>query len=110
MSIMNEKNLVLMDDIMQMVVQADEWQDIQLNDPRIAAARDHWNAVLERAKAFLPKEIYIELEDAEAGEVSATSDAGILFGIHVANAIRDVASRPADLSRRVLKRMKEARA
>ena len=105
---MNEKNLILMDDIMQMVVQADEWQDIQTQDPRITAARVRWEAVLERAKDLLPWELYAELSDAQAGEVAATSDAGILFGIHVADAIRDVVARPTDLSRYVLKRI-EAR-
>ena len=106
----NDKNLALMADIMGTIVQADEWQDIQLNDPMITDARNCWETILKRAKAFLPEDIYLELEDAEAGEVAATGNAGILFGIHVADAIRDVASRPADLSRHVLKRIEEAQA
>lgn len=102
---MSDKNLALMDDIVQSICQTDEWNEIQLNDPRITAARDRWEAALERARAFLPNELYMELSDAQAGEVAYTSDAGILLGIHVADAIRDVASRPADLSRHILERM-----
>lgn len=102
----NEKNLALMDDIMQMVTQADEWQDIQLNDPRITAAHERWKAVLERVKDLLPWELYADLSDANASEVVATGDIGILFGIHVADAIRDVASKPMALSRYILNRIK----
>ena len=103
---MNEKNLALMDDIMQMITQADEWEEIQRNDPRITDAVNCWKAVLERVENLLPRELYAELLDANAGEVAAIGDVGILFGIHVADAIRDVASRPADLSMRVLERMR----
>ena len=101
----NNKSLALMDDIMGMVTQADEWQDIQMHGPIITAATARWNAALEQAKALLPKELYNELCNAETDEVSAIGDAGILFGIHVADVIRDVASRPADLSRHIIERM-----
>lgn len=103
---MDEKKLALMDEIMGVITQADEWQEIQMQDPIIADARNCWKTAFKRAKAFLPEEIYMELEDAKASEVSAIGGAGILFGIHVADAIRDMASRPADLSRYVLERMK----
>ena len=48
----------------------------------------------------------MELSDAQTGEVAATGNVGILFGIHVADAIRDVAARSADLSRYVLNRIR----
>ena len=105
MSIMEDKNLALMDDIMGVVTQADEWQDIQMHDPIIAAATARWSAALKQAKALLPDELYNELCNAETDEVSAIGNAGILFGIHVADVIRDVASRPADLSRHIMERM-----
>ena len=105
-----EKNLALMGDIMGIVTQADEWQDIQMNDPKIAVTRERWRAVLERVKDTLPWKLYDDLIEANAAVVAAISDAGILLGIHVADAIRDVASRSADLSRYVLNRIEEERA
>lgn len=101
-----DKNLGLMDDIMGALNQADEWQEIQKKDPMITSADNHFNALAEQAKALLPEKLYDELYDAHFSVVSAMCDAGILFGIHVADAIKDVASRPADLSRYVLNRMK----
>ena len=100
---MNDKNLDLMDDIMRGVYQSDEWQNILAHDPSIVAAAARWSAVLTQVKDFLPKRLYMELDSAHTDEVTDTSEAGILFGIHVADAIRDVASRPADLSRYALK-------
>ena len=105
---MNKKNLSLMDDIMFVgLARTDEWNDILLHDPMIAAADARWRAALEKAKAFLPTEIYMELDAANADEVIANGDAGILFGIRVADAIRDAVARPADLSRHILERIGE---
>ena len=103
---MEDKNLVLMDDLMMnAITQLDEWQELQLHDPRITAANQRWCAAMEQVRALIPMELYAELSDAHAAELSATGDLGILFGLHVMDAIRDVASRPMDLSRRVLERI-----
>lgn len=105
MSIIEDKNLTLMDDIMGGITQADEWNNIQTSDPMITAASDRWSVALEQAETLLPKELYKELCDAHTDGLSAIGDAGILFGIHVADVIRDVSSRPADLSRHIMERM-----
>lgn len=102
----NKKDLALMDDIMGAVTGVDEWQEIQTHDPMITDAGKRWGSAMKQAKAMLPGELYDELCGAHAGEVAATGDAGILFGIRVADVIREVASRPADLSRYVMERMK----
>lgn len=104
----NEKNLALMDHIMNGITQAGEWDEIQTNDPMISNADARWHGAMEQAKGVLPKELYDELLYAHVAEIAATGDAGILYGIHVADVIRDVASSPADLSRYVLKRMEVA--
>ena len=101
---MNDKNLALMDEIMGVITQSDEWQEIQMYDPRITAASDRFDAALERVKDLIPKDTYAELSDAYSTGLSAIGDAGVLFGVHVANVIRDVAARPANLSRYFLDR------
>lgn len=102
---LKNKNLALMDDIMGCITQSDEWFEILLHDPAIVAADSRWETAIERAKALIPDELYDELHDSHEAKASAVGDAGILFGIHVADAIRDVVSRPTDLSRYVLKRI-----
>lgn len=106
---MNDKDLALMDEIMGVITQADEWQEIQLHDPIVTAATSRWNAAMEQAKAFLPENLYYDLIDANADEGSAIGDAGILFGIHAADVIRDVARSPFELSQRILARMEGGR-
>lgn len=102
---LKNKNLALMDDIMGGITQSDEWNEILLHDPAIVAADNRWEAAIEQAKALIPDELYVELHDSHEAKASASGDVGILFGIHVADVIRDVVSRPADLSRYVLKRI-----
>ena len=49
----NEKNLAMMDKIMGGIVQAGEWDEIQMNDPMINAADARWDAALEQTKALI---------------------------------------------------------
>lgn len=103
---MDDKNLILMNSIlMDGIAQLEEWRDAQMNDPRFTAAVNRFDTALEQARTTIPEELYRELDDAYADGISAIGDIGILFGIHVADAIRDVTSRPADLSRYILERM-----
>lgn len=104
---MSDKNLVLVDEIMNTITGSGqgEWDEIQTHDPMIIAADNRFEAMMEQVKALIPEKLYNELYDAHSSVGSAIGDAGILFGIHVADAIRDVASRPADLSRHILKRI-----
>ena len=101
---MNDKNFALMNKIMGAVTQSEEWQEIQMRDPAIAAADARFSAAMEQAKAVIPRELYSELSDAHTAALLATGDAGVLFGVHVADVIRDVAAGSADLSRYVLER------
>lgn len=91
---MEDKNLDLMNDIMRGVAQSGEWHDILAHDPRITAADDRYSAALEKAREWLPKTLYMELSDAHTDEITDAGEAGILFGIRVADVIRDATSRP----------------
>lgn len=100
-----DTNVQIVDEIMSCITQADVWFEAQQNDPAITAAKARRDKVLEQVEALMPRDLYVELEDATLGESSATCDAGILYGMRIAFALIDVASRPADLSRHVLHRM-----
>ena len=102
---MNDKNLALMDRIMGEITQADEWNEIQMTDPQITDADTRWHGAMEQVKDLIPEGLYDELFDTHLEEIAATGSAGILFGIHVAEVIRDVAARPIDLSRYVQNRI-----
>ena len=87
--IMRDKNLILMNALlMDSITQLKEWQDTQMNDPRIVDAENRWSAALEKAKTVISEELYMELIDSYGAAISATGDIGILFSIRVADAIR----------------------
>lgn len=101
------KNLGLMDEIMGAITQTDEWCMIQDNDPRVVAAD---KALGERLAALRPNmshDEYDSLESAVFGAQTALADAAILYGIHVADTIRDVSSRGPALSQYIMDRMEE---
>lgn len=97
-----DKNLVLMDDILDVIGQSDEWEDIQLHDPRIVAANKALKAEMEALQ--LPFNEYCGLELAIGQATATVIDAAILYGIHVAFALQDVVERIPDLSRHIMQR------
>lgn len=109
MKVKHNKNLTLMADIMKGIYQSDEWQDILTHDPRITTADARYSAALEKAKDWLPKALYMELSDAHTDEITDAGEVGVLFGIRVADVIRDVSFRPVDLSRHILKQTENNR-
>ena len=100
-------NVQLMDDLMNGITQADMWLTEQLQNPEILAAKRLLDEAMGKIGGMAPDEICGEIEDAAFRYASAFETAAILFGIHVADAMRDVAARPSDLSRYILARMKE---
>ena len=100
-----DNNLVLVDDIMGTIMQTDEWEEIQLNDPRVVAAT---NALQEKMAALRPlfsfKE-YFGLEKAVWEAATSIVEPAIMYGIHVALALQDVTGRIPDYSRYILQKI-----
>lgn len=95
-------NMALVDNIMEVITQTDEWEDIQLHDPRIVAANKALKAEMEALQ--LPFDEYCGLELAIGQATATVIDAAILYGIHVAFALQDVVGRIPDLSRHIMQR------
>ena len=108
-TMIDEKALSIMADIMDGVEQTDEWKDIQMGDHGIEAAEGRWSRALESAKPYLPRELYNELSDANCGEISAYSDVAILYGMRVAAVIQAVTANPAAMTRFWLERQEANR-
>ena len=99
---MDQLSLALMNQIMDVICTSDKWERIQATNPIIATAGDEWMAALAQVKPLLPRDLYTELEDAHTREVVVSVDAAILYGIHVADTIREATANPNDLSRYML--------
>lgn len=99
-----DKNLVLMDDILEVIGQSDEWEDIQLHDPRIVAAEQAMKKRLAHLAPYASPKFMDDLLADIFDTCSANIDAAILYGIHVAFALQDVVGRIPDLSRHIMQR------
>lgn len=98
---MVDKNVRLMDELMQTVVQTGEWNEIQESDPEIKQADRELFGLL---KGAISGEQYTEIESAILDYANAVSTAAMLYGMHIVDVIRDVSARPCDLSRHVMER------
>ena len=105
-----DANIQLMDDLMNGIIQTDEWENIQNADPVIAAAFERFSKALDEVKSRITREQYVELSDAVCHYVASFDTAAILYGMHIATSIRDIAARPADLSGYILRRMNGGKA
>ena len=101
---MSDKNVRLMDDLMQTIVQTDEWEDIQENDPEIKRTNKELVQTLKELKKIVPSDLYYRIEGAVYNYSNAVEYAAMLYGMHIVDAIRDVSARPCDLSRHVMER------
>lgn len=100
----DKKALSVMADIMDGIEQTDEWSEIQMNDPGIKAAECCLDSALQKAEAYLPRELYTELSDAHCTAVSAYCDAAILYGMRVSSIIQTVAANSAEITGFLLER------
>ena len=92
------RELATVNDIVEAVVTSEGWDNIQQNDPQISAAEQAFEATIEGCAD--EGAVY----DAAMELVGAYVDAAILYGIHVANAIRSVSADPMALSRYIMER------
>lgn len=92
------RELAAVNDIVEAVVTSEGWHDILRNDPQIKAAEQAFGAAIEGCAN--DGAIY----DAALSLAGANVDAAILYGIHVANAIRSVSADPMALSRYIMER------
>lgn len=100
-----QKLYSIMDDAMQVLTQTDVWDDIERSDPYIQQARRQFDAAVAQAEKHCGKSLCCDIEEASATMMSAYCDAGILYGIQIALAIREAALNPCEFSQHVLDRI-----
>lgn len=101
-----DKNMEIISQLMVTITQTNEWFRICHEDAQIQRATLGLQAVMERVAALVPDGLMDELWDALGNLEEAQETAAILYGIRVADAIRDVAARPTDLTRYIIDRAK----
>ncbi len=101
-----EKNMEIISQLLSTIMQTNEWFCICNEDPQIQRASQGLQYTMARVSALVPEAMMDELWDALCNLEAAQETAAVLYGIRVADAIRDVAARPTDLSHYVIDRAK----
>lgn len=102
----NDKNVELVYELMGAITQTTEWNHIMSTDPCITQAEEEFERNLCKLKALgCHSDLIDALDDSMRDANDSAVDAAILYGIHVAFALLDVAGRIPDCSRYVLRKM-----
>lgn len=101
----NDANVQFVDELMGTLIQSEWWEKERNQNPEIQAAENRLSAVLEDITGAVTSDVIRQIEDAAYTYATSVEYAAILYGIHIVDAIRDVAARPADLSRYIRERI-----
>ena len=82
---MNEKDISLVREVLGAIVNTGEWSDTLLTDPQIKAA----DAAFWKLMESVEDGVSGKLSDAHSHVVSAYCDAAIMYGMRVANTLRE---------------------
>ena len=103
-------NLYTADEIMNLntIMDSKTWRSITESDPTIQKSEKKLNEVLDQIQQCFHPDVFEALEEALLENRSSFETAAVLYGMHVAFTMKDIASRPAELSTYVQERV-EAR-
>lgn len=87
-----EMKLAVTEDILTGIICSKTWGSEQLNDSRIVKNTAQLKKVMHIVSGYVPEEVLADLEDAITNYTGAYEQAAILFGIHTAVALREVAA------------------
>ena len=88
----HETKMAIVEDILTGIVGSQAWGREQLNNPEIVKNAAQLERVMCTVSEYLPEEMLAALEDAITNCIGAHEQAAILFGIHTADALREVAA------------------
>lgn len=87
-----ETKMAIVADILTGIVCSQAWGREQLNNPEIVKNSAQLEKVLRIVSEYVPEAVLSKLEDAITNYTGAYEQAAILFGIHTANALQEVAA------------------
>ena len=102
-----ERKMQMVENIIAGIVCSGAWDAEQTANPEVAANTAKLEGLLNAVRQYTPAELMDELEDAIYQYSGAYERASLLNGLHVADALRDVAAHPSDYADLIAKKLKE---
>lgn len=104
-----ERKMQLVEEIIASVVCSDVWDKEQCANPEVIIASKNMEGLLLAVRQYAPEDLMDDLERAIYQYAGAYERASLLNGLHVADALRDVAAHPSDYANLIDKKLKENR-
>ena len=104
-----ERKQKLVQEIIASVVCSEVWDKEQSSNPEVIIASIMMEGLLLAVRQYAPTDLMDKLESSIYEYTGAYERASLLNGLHVADALRDVAAHPSDYAELIDKRMRENR-
>ncbi len=88
----HETKIAIVEGILTEIICSKAWGCKQLSDPKIVENAAQLENVMHIVSEYVPEDVLADLEDAITNYTGAYEQAAILFGIHTAEALREVAA------------------
>ena len=105
-----ERKMTLVEDIISGIICSDVWDKEQSANPEVAARSARLEGLMNAVRQYAPADLMEELENAIFQYASTYERVALLNGLHIADALRDVAARPSDYADLIDAKMKEVKA
>ncbi len=104
-----ERKMQLVEDIVTSVVCSEVWDREQSSNSEVIIATKTMEGLLLAARQYAPEQLMNDLESSIYQYTGAYERASLLNGLHVADALRDVAAHPSDYADLISAKLKENR-
>lgn len=105
-----ERKQKLVQEIIASVVCSEVWDKEQSSNPEVIIASKKMEGLLLAVRQYAPTDLMDKLESSIYEYTGAYERASLLNGLHVADALREVAARPSNLAELISAKLKENRA
>ena len=105
-----ERKMQLVENIVTSVVCSEVWDREQSSNSKVIIATKTMEGLLLVARQYAPEQLMNDLESSIYQYTGAYERASLLNGLHVADALRDVAAHPSDYAELIGAKMEANRA
>lgn len=86
----------MIEEIMEFLRSSDTWAYRSRHDPEVIAAEKEFTAFVEKIRPRLSDCEYADLLDADSATSATYAEAGLLFGLYIADKLRELINDPYD--------------
>lgn len=103
----NKRGMEIIDSLLEGIWQSREWTDILKNNPMLQRSDAELDELLNQLRGVLPDKQLDKLSDAVTACKTSAADCALLYGIHIAAAIREASANPREYFQYLIEKLQK---